>query len=44
MRLRSVTGGQGAYTMEFSHYAPVPPHTQQQLASQFKLEREEESA
>jgi len=43
-RLRSVTGGQGAYTMEFSHYAPVPPHTQQQLASQFKLEREEESA
>jgi elongation factor G len=24
-RLRSVTGGQGAYTMEFSHYAPVPP-------------------
>jgi elongation factor G len=43
-RLRSVTGGQGAYTMEFSHYAPVPPHTQQQLASQFKLEKEEESA
>ena len=43
-RLRSVTGGQGAYTMEFSHYAPVPPHTQAQLASQFKLEREEESA
>jgi elongation factor G len=41
-RLRSVTGGQGAYTMEFSHYAPVPPHTQQHLASQFKLEREED--
>ncbi len=41
-RLRSVTGGQGAYTMEFSHYAPVPPQTQQQLASQFKLEREED--
>jgi elongation factor G len=38
-RLRSVTGGQGAYTIEFSHYAPVPPQTQQQLASQFKLER-----
>ena len=41
-RLRSVTGGQGAYTIEFSHYAPVPPQTQQQLASQFKLEREED--
>jgi elongation factor G len=39
-RLRSVTGGQGAYTIEFSHYAPVPPQTQQELASQFKKERE----
>jgi len=41
-RLRSVTGGQGAFTLEFSHYAAVPPQTQQQLASQFKLEREED--
>ncbi len=41
-RLRSVTGGQGAYTLEFSHYAPVPPQMQQQLVSQFKLEREED--
>jgi len=41
-RLRSVTGGQGAYTLEFSHYAAVPPQTQQHLASQFKLEREED--
>ena len=41
-RLRSVTGGQGAYTVEFSHYAAVPPQTQQHLASQFKLEREED--
>jgi elongation factor G len=40
-RLRSVTGGQGAYTIEFSHYAPVPPHMQQQLQSSFKLELEE---
>ena len=36
--------GQGAYTIEFSHYAPVPPQTQQTLASQFKLEKEEDSA
>jgi elongation factor G len=41
-RLRSVTGGQGAYTMEFSHYAPVPPQMQQHLASQFKLQQEED--
>jgi elongation factor G len=41
-RLRSVTGGQGAYTVEFSHYAAVPPQTQSHLASQFKLEREED--
>jgi elongation factor G len=40
-RLRSVTGGQGAYTVEFSHYAAVPPSQQQQLTSQFKLETEE---
>jgi elongation factor G len=42
-RLRSVTGGQGAYTIEFSHYAPVPPHMQQQLQSSFKLELAEEA-
>jgi elongation factor G len=41
-RLRSVTGGQGAYTVEFSHYAAVPPQTQQHLASQFKLAHDEE--
>ena len=41
-RLRSVTGGQGAYTIEFSHYAPVPPQVQQNLQSQFKLAHEED--
>ena len=35
-RLKSLTGGQGAYTIAFSHYAPVPVQTQQQLASQHK--------
>jgi len=37
-----LTGGQGAYTMAFSHYAPVPPATQQQLAAQFKTLRVDE--
>ena len=36
-RLNSLTGGQGRYTIEFSHYDPVPPSVQQQLASQYKL-------
>ncbi|KKN67927.1 hypothetical protein LCGC14_0456270 [marine sediment metagenome] len=30
-QLRSVTGGQGSYTMELSHYDPVPGNVQQQL-------------
>ena len=41
-RLKSVTGGQGAYSIEFSHYAPVPPHTQAQLVSKHRQPVEEE--
>lgn len=36
-RLNSLTGGQGRYTLAFSHYEPVPPGVQQQLASKFQL-------
>ncbi|MBI5329973.1 MAG: elongation factor G [Betaproteobacteria bacterium] len=35
-RLKSLTGGQGSYTLEFSHYEAAPPNVQQQLAAQFK--------
>ncbi|MDR1661519.1 MAG: elongation factor G [Azoarcus sp.] len=35
-RLKSLTGGQGSYSITFSHYAPVPTATQQQLAAQKK--------
>ena len=35
-RLNSLTGGQGRYTLAFSHYEPVPPAVQAQLAGQFK--------
>ncbi|MDR2451426.1 MAG: elongation factor G [Candidatus Accumulibacter sp.] len=35
-RLKSLTGGQGSYSIAFSHYAPVPAATQQQLAAQKK--------
>lgn len=41
-RLKSLTGGQGSYSITFSHYAPVPLTTQQQLASQHKAVRVED--
>ncbi len=40
-RLHSSTGGRGSYTVEFSHYDPVPAATQQRLASQYKAAPEE---
>jgi elongation factor G len=42
-QLRSVTGGQGSYTMEFSHYDPVPGNVQQAIIEKAaKAEEEEE--
>lgn len=41
-RLKSLTGGQGSYTIEFARYAAVPPNVQQQLASKFQLHDEDE--
>jgi elongation factor G len=41
-RIKSLTGGQGSYTLEFSHYEQVPPQVQQQLAAQFKPEQDEQ--
>jgi elongation factor G len=35
-RLKALTGGQGAYTMELSHYDPVPPRKQQELAAAWR--------
>jgi elongation factor G len=35
-RLKSLTAGQGAYTIAFSHYAQVPPATQSHLAMAYK--------
>jgi elongation factor G len=40
--LSSLTGGQGSYTLEFSHYDVVPGNVQQQIIQQAKLEEEEE--
>ena len=41
-QLKSVTGGQGSFAMELSHYDPVPPHLQQQIVSAYKPRAEEE--
>ena len=35
-RLNSITGGHGNYTIQLSHYEPVPPAQQEQMASQHK--------
>jgi elongation factor G len=40
-RLNAMTAGQGRYTIELSHYDPVPPAVQQQLTGQFKVREEE---
>ncbi len=41
-QLKSVTGGQGSYTMAFSHYEPVPPNIQQQITARYKPREEED--
>ncbi|MEP0844504.1 MAG: elongation factor G, partial [Phycisphaerae bacterium] len=43
-RLSSITGGQGSYTMEFSHYEAVPGNIQQQIIERARKEREEAKA
>jgi elongation factor G len=40
-RLNAMTSGQGRYTIELSHYEPVPPTVQQQLVSQYNVKEEE---
>jgi len=34
--LKSLTGGEGTFTMSFDHYATVPPDIQKQLGDEFK--------
>ena len=40
-RLNAMTSGQGRYTIELSHYEPVPPTVQQQLTSQHQVKDED---
>jgi elongation factor G len=41
-RLKSLTGGEGSYTMELSHYEPVPSRKQQELAQAWRPRAVEE--
>lgn len=43
-RLSSITGGQGSYSMELSHYETVPGNVQQQIVEAAKKAREEAKA
>jgi elongation factor G len=40
--LRSMTGGRGVFTMEFSHYEQVPAHLAQDVIAAAAKEREKE--
>jgi elongation factor G len=37
-----MTGGQGAYTIEFARYAQVPPLTQQKLMAGHQVKEDED--
>ena len=39
--LSSMTGGQGSYTLEFSHYEAVPSNVQQEIVSKSKVSEED---
>jgi elongation factor G len=41
-RLKALTGGEGTFTMDLSHYDPVPPRKQQELVEAFKPKVEQE--
>jgi elongation factor G len=43
-RLSSISGGEGSYSMEFSHYEVVPGNIQQQIVDQHKKELAEAHA
>jgi elongation factor G len=40
--LSSITGGQGSYAIEFSHYDIVPGNVQQEVIAKAQMKEEEE--
>jgi elongation factor G len=41
-RLKSLTSGEGSYAMQLSHYEPVPPRVQAELAAHWQKHRRHE--
>ncbi len=41
-RLSSISGGKGSFSMEFSHYEPVPANELQQIVAQYKPRKTDE--
>ena len=41
-QLKSVTGGQGSYSMTLSHYEVVPPNVQQMVIAQYEKQKQAE--
>ena len=39
--LKSISAGRGRYSLDFSHYEPVPPAAQQRLAAEFRPQTED---
>jgi len=42
LRLKSISGGDGTFIMELSHYEAVPPAVQKELAGKYKRKEEED--
>lgn len=42
-KLKSHTAGEGSFTLEFSHYEPVPPRLQQEMTGAFARRRQDEA-
>jgi elongation factor G len=40
-RLKSITAGRGAFSMQLSHYEPVPPPIQKDLVAQYQATRKQ---
>jgi elongation factor G len=41
-RLKSMTGGEGSYSIALDHYEPVPPRRQQELCASYRVTEDED--
>ena len=38
---KALTGGEGTYTMDLSHYDPVPPNVQEEMAKRYQVREDD---